>query len=87
MISVVNRPLRTEIRSVHFRNTSIGLYEGYEIPCEAERIARELQVNKDLVVNFASLDNVGYNQITESLQKWKMVVDWLEGWRNSGSYN
>lgn len=58
-----------------------------DMKSHAERIARELQVNKDLVVNFASLDNVGYNQITESLQKWKMVVDWLEEWRNSGSYN
>lgn len=69
------------------KNTSIGLYEGYDIPGAAESVAQELKKNKDLVINFASLDNVEYNQITESLRKGKMVVDWLEEWRNFISNN
>lgn len=69
------------------KNTSIELYEGYGIPGAVEHIAQELQENKDLVVNFASLDNVGYNEITESLRKWKMVVDWLDEWRKMGINN
>ena len=65
-----------------FNNTSINLYKGYSIPEETESVAKVLEENKDLVINFASLDNVEYKQITESLQKGKMVVDWLEEWRN-----
>ena len=65
-----------------FNNTSINLYKGYGIPEETESVAKVLEENKDLVINFASLDNVEYKQITESLQKGKMVVDWLEEWRN-----
>lgn len=63
-------------------NTSIGAYEGYGIPGEAESVSQELRKNKDLVINFASLNNAKYNQITKALRKGKMVVDWLEEWRN-----
>ncbi len=69
------------------KNTLIGSYNGYDIPGAAEDIAHELKENKKLVINFASLENAKFNQITESLQKWKMVVDWLEEWRNFKSDN
>ena len=49
----------------------------------AEVVAKELEENKDLVINFASLENIEYDRITEALQKGKMVVDWLKEWRNS----
>lgn len=67
------------------KNTTIESYEEYGVPGAVEYIARKLWKNKDLVVNFASLKNLGYNQITETLRKWKMVVDWLEEWRNVGN--
>lgn len=69
------------------KNTFIGVYDGYDIPGAAESVAQELNENKDLVINFASLDNTEYSQITESLQKGKMVVDWLKEWRNLRSDN
>lgn len=69
------------------KNTSIGLYEGYDVPEEVISISQELKENKDLVINFASLNNSEYNQVTESLRKWKMVVDWLTDWRKFSSDN
>lgn len=63
------------------KNTFI-LYVADDIPGAAEAIAQELKENKNLVINFASSDNAGYDHITESLQKGKMLVDWLEEWRN-----
>ena len=68
-------------------NTYIGLYKGHGISRAAESAAQELKENKDLVINFASLDNIEYNQITEYLQKGKMVVDWIEEWRYFRSDN
>jgi len=64
------------------KNVSVGKYDSYDILGVAESVAQELKENKDLVINFASLENTEYNQITESLQKWKMVMDWHEEWRN-----
>ena len=64
------------------KNTSINLYDRYGILGAAESVAKELKENKDLVINFASLNNAENKQITEALQKGKMVVDWLEDWRN-----
>ena len=65
------------------QKTRIDRYEGYNIPMAAEVVAKELEENKDLVINFASLENIEYDRITEALQKGKMVVDWLKEWRNS----
>ena len=64
------------------KNTSISLYDGYAIPGAAETVAKELKKNKGLVINFASLNNAEYKQITKALRKGKMLVDWLEEWRN-----
>lgn len=64
------------------KNSLVDSYDGYGIPGAAEFFAKELAKNKDLVINFASLSNVEYNQITDSLRKGKMIVDWLEEWRN-----
>lgn len=65
------------------QKTRIGRYEGYNIPRAAEVVAKELEENKDLVINFASLENTEYDNITEALRKGKMVVDWLKEWRDS----
>ncbi len=64
------------------QKTTIAQYEGYNIPGAAEIIAKEMKENKDLVINFASLENAEYDQITEALRKGKMVVDWLKEWRD-----
>ena len=69
------------------KNTFIGIYDSYDIPGAIESVAQDLKENKDLVINFASLNNVEYKQITEALRKGKMVVDWLEEWRNYRSDN
>lgn len=60
----------------------IGLYEGFDVPGAAEHIAKELNENVDLVINFACPKNVEYGFITERLRRGKMIVDWLEEWRN-----
>lgn len=67
------------------KNTCIRLYNDYGNLGSLASVAKELRENKDLVINFASSNNAEYTQIAEALQKWKMVVDWLEEWRNSGS--
>lgn len=71
---------------IRLKNTSIDLYDKYGTEA-AEYVAKELKENKDLVINFASLDNEKYNQITEYLRKGKMLVDWLEEWRHFRSDN
>lgn len=65
------------------KKTSIAQYNGYDIPGVAEDIAKELNGNCDLVINFARPENAEYDWITESLRKGKMLVDWLKEWRNS----
>ena len=65
------------------RKTSVGKYDGFDIPEAAEAVAKELMENDDLVINFAGPQNVEYNRITEALRRGKMIVDWLEEWRSS----
>lgn len=65
------------------RKTSVGKYDGFDIPEAAEAVAKELMENDDLVINFAGPQNVEYNRITEALQRGKMIVDWLKEWRSS----
>lgn len=67
------------------KKTSIARYKGYNIPGAAESIAKVLEENKYLVINFAYPDNAEYNQIMKSLRRGKMVVDWLEEWRDSSN--
>lgn len=69
------------------KNVFVGKYDSDDIPETVEAVAQKLKENKDLVINFASLSNVKYKQITESLRNGKMVVDWLKEWRNPGRYN
>lgn len=64
------------------RKTSVGKYEGFDIPGVAEAVAKELMENDDLVINFAGPQNSKCNQITEALRKGKMIVDWLKEWRD-----
>ena len=65
------------------RKTSVGKYDGFDIPEAAEAVAKELMENDDLVINFAGPQNVEYNRITEALRRGKMIVDWLKEWRSS----
>lgn len=65
----------------------IGLYEGFNVPAAAEIVANELNVNSNLVINFARPENVEYGLITERLKRGKMLVDWLKEWRNIGRCN
>lgn len=65
------------------KKTSIAKYNGYNIPGAADTIAKELKENSDLVINFACPKNIEYDQITESLRIGKMLVDWLEEWRDN----
>ena len=61
-------------------NTIIEKYDNDKIPNSIEQIAKKLDSNKDLVINFASTQNRFYNQIDESLKNGKMLVDWLKEW-------
>lgn len=65
--------------------TIIGVYKEYNIPDITESIAKELMKNPDLVINFASLENIEYDKIGKCLCKGKLLVDWLEEWRNRPS--
>lgn len=64
------------------KNTSIRIFKDYDIPGAADDVGKELKENKELVFNFAFPNNSNHTQITEALRKGKMVVDWLEEWRN-----
>ncbi len=66
-------------------STFIGTYEGYNVPEEAEITAKKLKETSNLVINFAHLENPEYDKILEYLCKGKMLVDWLEEWRNKFS--
>lgn len=42
-----------------------------------------MKENSNLVINFACLENIEYDLITESLRIGKMLVDWLKEWRDN----
>lgn len=46
------------------------------------KIAVKVKENKDLVFNFANSKNKDFNEITRYLKVGKMLVDWLDDWRN-----
>lgn len=64
-------------------NTKINIYEGYDDPSTREPIAQLVKNTPELVINFANPENKYFQLITEELRKGKMLVDWLEDWRNN----
>lgn len=73
-----------------FKTTEIGIYKAFDDPTAPEQVAAELKGNPYLVVCFAHPDNKDFNRIVKALKVGKMLVDWLDEWReysieNSGS--
>lgn len=65
------------------RQTEIGVYERYGNPSTTEAVAQLVKNTPELVINFANTENKCFQLITEDLRKGKMLVDWLEDWRNN----
>lgn len=65
------------------QNTEVGVYEGYYDPATRGTIAQLVKNTPELVINFANPENECFQLITEDLRKGKMMVDWLEDWRNN----
>lgn len=66
-----------------YNGTGIGVCESHGDPSDPECISRELKNNTDLVINFAHPNNKDFDGITKHLRIGKMLVDWLDDWRNS----
>lgn len=64
------------------QQTEIGVYERHGDPSATEAIAQLVKKTPELVINFANPENKCFQRITEDLRKGKMLVDWLEEWRN-----
>ena len=64
-------------------NTKIFDYKYYNDPKMIERVSAYLVNNKGVVVNFCNPQNKEYNEITRYLRTGKMLVDWLDEWRNN----
>ncbi|HBI1968708.1 TPA: ATP-binding protein [Enterococcus faecalis] len=80
--SRLSRPMSGESLD-RFNNTEINKYEFYGQPSGTEYISNKLKEDEKLVINFASPDNKNFEEITKQLQLGKMLVDWLEHWRNN----
>lgn len=65
------------------RQNEIGVYEKHGDPSAREAVARLVKNTPELVINFANPGNKCFSLITEGLRKGKMLVDWLEDWRNN----
>lgn len=65
------------------QQTEIGLYKRYGDPSTTEAVAQLLKDTPELVINFADPQSKCFQLITEDLKKGKMMVDWLEDWRNN----
>lgn len=64
-----------------FENISIKAFDSINTVESYEIISEKLMKDKDLVINFAILNNKAFNEITKRLKIGKMLVDWLEDWR------
>ena len=64
-----------------FEDTEIGIYKAFGDPTAPEQVATELKENPYLVVCFASPNNKDFNGIVKALRIGKMLVDWLDEWR------
>ena len=65
------------------QQTEIRIHEGYGNPSATGTIAKLVKHTPRLVVNFASPENKCFQLITEDLRMGKMMVEWLEDWRNN----
>ncbi|WP_339101988.1 ATP-binding protein [Candidatus Enterococcus clewellii] len=80
-----NRLLRQSMHGEalkRFDNTIVEKYELYGDPSGTEYISSKLRDNPELVVNFSSPTNPNFDEITRKLKIGKMLVDWLDEWRN-----
>lgn len=64
-----------------FETTEIGIYKAFGNPAAPEQVATELKENPFLVVCFAHPNNKDFNGIVKALRIGKMLVDWLDEWR------
>lgn len=64
------------------QQTEIGVYERHGDPFATEAVAQLVKKTPELVINFAKPENKCFHRITDDLRKGKMLVDWLEEWRN-----
>lgn len=64
------------------QKTEIGIYEKHNDPSTREAIANLVNQTPGLVINFANPKNELFQAITEKLRIEKMMVDWLNDWRN-----
>lgn len=64
-----------------FETTEIGIYKAFGDPAAPEQVATELKENPFLVVCFAHPNNKDFNGIVKALRIGKMLVDWLDEWR------
>ncbi len=64
------------------QKTEIGIYERYDDPSTRETITQIVRHTPGLVINFANPKNEIFQEITEKLRMGKMMVDWLNDWRN-----
>ena len=65
-----------------FNRTRVEAYKDYGNPPLCGIIAEQLKRNSNRVVNFAHPNNRDFNEITKRLRTGKMLVDWLNDWRN-----
>ena len=65
------------------KNTQIFDYKFYGNSMMIEKVSAYLLNNKGVVVNFCNSQNKEYNEITRYLGIGKMLVDWLEEWRDN----
>lgn len=82
--SIAQKPMCGEALK-RLNNTMIKAYADYGDPSVTECIAEALKVDRDLVINFAHPENKNFEEITEQLRLGKMLVDWLDDWRDNQS--
>lgn len=78
---ICGRPMRGEAL-IRYNNTKIGVYESHGDTSAPEGISGELKSNTNLIINFAHPSNNDFEGITKYLRIGKMLVNWLEDWRN-----
>lgn len=66
-----------------FNSTKVEEY--FDEPIATEHISKKLKDDRSLVINFAHPENTNYEEITKYLKFGKMLVDWLNEWRNEQS--
>ncbi len=65
------------------QQAEIHVYKTYGDPSTTEAVAQLVKNTPGMVINFANPKNKCFQLITEDLRKGKVMVDWLEDWRNN----